>query len=50
MRRVNLKGWSCRCERCGKKWIALGPKPPKRCAGCKAPDFSKPARTYTRKH
>jgi hypothetical protein len=43
-RRVNLKGWSLRCDRCGHKWTVLTKALPKACAKCKAKNWNGPPR------
>ncbi len=48
-RRLTTYEWSCKCERCGYTWTTLGDEPPGRCPGCKARNWSKPARAYRRK-
>lgn len=34
-KRVKVPGWSNTCAKCGHKWVSLGDKPPRACAGCK---------------
>ena len=41
--------WVCSCERCGHRWEAIQPEPPKTCARCKARGFDKPARPYQKR-
>lgn len=48
-RKVAAWEWSCHCERCGHEWTTVGQEAPRRCAGCKAENWNKPARKYVRK-
>lgn len=34
--------WACTCAKCGHAWQSIGPERPKRCAGCKAPNWDRP--------
>ena len=47
--KVTTYRWTCRCERCGYEWVTLGDEAPTRCPGCKARNFDRPPRPYTRK-
>jgi hypothetical protein len=43
------RGWACACVRCGHAWMSKSPTAPKRCASCKAPNYSRAARPYQRR-
>jgi hypothetical protein len=51
LKRVTLRTrvWSCRCERCGHRWVSRQKKPPRACAGCSQVNWNSKARAYRRR-
>lgn len=40
--KVAVMAWDCVCPRCEHRWRSYGAERPRKCAGCKDPNWDKP--------